>query len=328
MSDLVFEDWRHAPAERVARLLAAERLRWIDALHWDAGGTIEQLELARTGGGAAGLLAQNGNGDIVGWAYYVLRNRQLQIGGLVADSGEVTRQLLDELLRVPEAEFATDVLCFAFPSSPALEGALGRRRFEVTRYLYLRRALSPSAPPPETPPAVAQQLRPWSEDDAVSSVRLLARAYAGSPGARAFAARGTLEEWAHYLAQIIKTPNCGRFLPQASLSVQHPADDRLRGVVLTTSLQRDTAHIAQLAVDPTYRRRGLARALVLEAAARAAAAGCWRLTLLVAEENTPARDLYASLGFEEHSAFVYATRQAPNRMRGQRAASGRHAVAV
>ena len=93
---------------------------------------------------------------------------------------------------------------------------------------------------------------------------------------------------------------------------------RLRGLVLTTTLQRDTAHIAQLVVDPAYRRRGLARALVEDASRRAGAAGCWRVTLLVADDNTAARDLYASLGFEPVAHFLHATRQAPNRLRGQR----------
>lgn len=321
-SDLQCEDWRHASADVVARLLDRERLRWIDALHWDMSGSFDLLERARLAGHAAGFVASDRDGEIAGWTYYVLQNRRLQIGGLVAASVEVTRRLVDAVLRAPEAEMAADVLCFALPSSPALEGALTRRRFDVRRYLYLRRTLSPGSL--EAPAvALAGHVRPWAEDDAVASVRLFARAYAGVPGARAFAPRGTLEEWAHYLAQLIKTPVCGRFLPAASLVAQHPADDRLRGVALTTALQRDTAHIAQIAIDPAYRRRGLARALVQEASRRAAAEGFWRMTLLVAEENVEARALYASLGFEEHAAFLYATRGAPNRLRGQRGTASR-----
>jgi ribosomal protein S18 acetylase RimI-like enzyme len=321
MSTRTSEDWRLAPGELVAGLLETERQRWIGALHWDAQPALDLLERSRQSGQAAGLLAYDGDGRPIGWTHYFLHNRRLQIGGLVAESGEVTRQLLDDILRTPEAELAGDVLCFAFPASAALEGALTRRRFDVKKYLYLQRALAPAtAASPPTPAAIASHLRQWSEDDAVDTVRLFARAYAGSEAARAFAPRGTLEEWAQYVAQIIKTPACGRFLPAASVSVQHPADDRLRGLVLTTTLQRDTAHIAQLAVDPTYRRRGLARALVEEASRRAGAAGCWRVPLLVAEDNAPARDLYASLGFEPVASFLYATRQAPNRLRGQRPA--------
>ena len=110
--------------------------------------------------------------------------------------------------------------------------------------------------------------------------------------------------------------------------MQHPADDRLRGMVLTTALQRDTAHVAQIAIDPAYRRRGLARALMQAALQRAAAAGYWRMTLLVAEDNAAARELYASLGFEPHGHFLYATRNAPNRLRGQRSSARPSVVAA
>jgi ribosomal protein S18 acetylase RimI-like enzyme len=321
MSARASEDWRLASAEVVGGLLEAERQRWISTLHWDAQPAFDVLERSRQSGQAPGLVAYDADGRPTGFTHYFLHNRRLQIGGLVADSGEVTRQLLDDVLRTPEAELAGEVLCFAFPASTALEGALTRRRFDVTRYSYLQRALAPATvAAPSAAPAIASQLRTWTEDDAVDTVRLFARSYAGSEAAKAFAPRGTLEEWAQYVAQIIKTPGCGRFLPAASVSVQHPADDRLRGLVLTTTLQRDTAHIAQLAVDPTYRRRGLARALVEDASRRAGAAGCWRVTLLVADDNTAARDLYASLGFEPVAHFLHATRQAPNRLRGQRGA--------
>ena len=324
MTARVSEDWRLASAEVVGGLLEAERQRWIAALHWDAQPAFDLLERTRQSGQAPGLLAYDADGRPHGFTHYFLQNRRLQISGLVAESGEVTRQLLDDVLRTPEAELASEVLCFAFPASTALEGALTRRRFDVTRYSYLQRALAPAtaAAPSTAPAAIASHLRQWTEDDAVDTVRLFARSYAGAEAAKAFAPRGTLEEWAQYVAQIIKTPGCGRFLPAASVSVQHPADDRLRGLVLTTTLQRDTAHIAQLAVDPAYRRRGLARALVEEASRRAGAAGCWRVTLLVADDNTAARDLYASLGFEPVAHFLYATRQAPNRLRGQRTREG------
>lgn len=318
MSAILCDDWRHASADLVGRLFATERERCIDALHWDRAGSFQLLEGARANGRAPGLIAHDEDGRVLGWTFYQVHNRRLQIGGLVADSGEATRQLLDGALKAPEADMANEVLCFAFPTSGSLEGALVRRRFDVRRYQYLRKTIAPQpngaiADVPQT-----DQIRRWSEEDAVDTVRLMARAYAGVPAARSFAPTGKLEEWAHYLAQLIKTPSCGVFLPDVSLSIQHPADDRLRGVVLATALQRDTAHVAQIAIDPTYRRRGLARSLMLQAIERAAAAGYWRMTLLVAEDNAPARDLYAALGFEPHGHFLYATRTAPNRLRGQR----------
>lgn len=61
----------------------------------------------------------------------------------------------------------------------------------------------------------------------------------------------------------------------------------------------DEAEVLTLAVRPSARRRGLARALTARAAARAAAMGATRLFLEVAEDNAAARALYRSLGFSE-----------------------------
>lgn len=60
----------------------------------------------------------------------------------------------------------------------------------------------------------------------------------------------------------------------------------------------DEAEILTLAVRHQARRRGTASRLVSAAVDRASAMGARRLFLEVAEDNTPARALYAALGFE------------------------------
>jgi len=312
------EDWRNTSADALQALYRLERARWASRLHWDIDPTYRMLEDARTRGHAPGLIALDGAGRQVGWAYYGLANRMLQIGGLVASSGEVTRALLDGILRSTEADMASDLMCFAFPASAALESALARQRFAITKYLYLSRELKAGSEPWRL--RSAMRIAHWREMDAVMSVRLMARAYAGVASARVFAPRGTLEEWATYLAQLIKMPACGQFMPSASLSAteqgNRPGEETLRGALIATTLQTDTAHIAQIVVDPSLRRQGLARDLIETASAIAAAQGCSRITLLVSADNAPACALYAAAGFKQTSHFVYATRQAPNRMRG------------
>jgi ribosomal protein S18 acetylase RimI-like enzyme len=318
------EDWRNTSADALQALYRVERARWMSHLHWDIDSTYRLLEDARTRGHAPGLIAMDGAGRPVGWAYYGLANRMLQIGGLVASNGEVTRALLDGILRSTEADMASDLMCFAFPASPALESALARQRFAITKYLYLSRELKAGGE--RSPLRSGMRIAHWREMDAVMSVRLMARAYAGINSARVFAPRGTLEEWATYLAQLIKMPACGQFMPSASLAATetgHAGQEALRGALIATTLQSDTAHIAQIVVDPSLRRRGLARDLIETASAIAAAQGCTRITLLVAADNTPACALYAAAGFKQASQFVYATRQAPNRMRGARPTSSR-----
>lgn len=61
----------------------------------------------------------------------------------------------------------------------------------------------------------------------------------------------------------------------------------------------DEAEILSLGVVPEYRRRGLARALVLAAAQYVHRAGAQALFLEVEDTNIGARALYARLGFAE-----------------------------
>lgn len=329
------EDWRNVPPEVLEACYRFERARWLRQLHWDVASTHRLLEGARITGHAPGVLARDGQGTPVGWAYYLLNRRILQIGGLVARTGEATRSLLDAVLQSPEADMASELRCYAFPTSAALESALARRRFTIQRHLYLSRWL---APPPASGPggdAAIQQdaqkdvwrlrsrmsITHWQEEEAVPTVRLLARAYAGVSSARCFAPAGRLDEWGSYLAQIIKLAGVGKFLPSGSLRATTPGDGDLAGALLATDLGTGAAHVAQLVVDPSTRRLGLARDLLETACALATAAGFRQMTLVVAEDNQPARALYAAAGFEPVSHFIHAVRSAPTRVRAARSVS-------
>ena len=57
------------------------------------------------------------------------------------------------------------------------------------------------------------------------------------------------------------------------------------------------AYIANLAVHPGYRRRGIAERLMMEAEARAREFGCRWVVLHVDERNVAGRRLYAKLGY-------------------------------
>ena len=56
-------------------------------------------------------------------------------------------------------------------------------------------------------------------------------------------------------------------------------------------------HLVSMWVDPNYRRRGVARALVAQAVRWAAERGAREVSLWVADHNTAARRLYEQLGF-------------------------------
>lgn len=65
------------------------------------------------------------------------------------------------------------------------------------------------------------------------------------------------------------------------------------------SLAADEAELLTLAIAPARRREGAARRLLAEGEARLHAAGAHKIFLEVAEDNVPARALYAAAGFTE-----------------------------
>lgn len=66
---------------------------------------------------------------------------------------------------------------------------------------------------------------------------------------------------------------------------------------LVLSYVLDVGYVDNVAVDPAYRRRGVADALLADAAARAADMGLAELTLEVRAGNEPAIRLYEKHGF-------------------------------
>jgi ribosomal-protein-alanine N-acetyltransferase len=106
-------------------------------------------------------------------------------------------------------------------------------------------------------------------------------------------ARSFAEAWGvGAIAELMAMPGAFGLLAAASSPQGHePA-----GFVLARIAQ-DDCEILSLAVGSPHRRRGIARSLLQQATAMAAAAGASRLFLEVAEDNWAARRLYATLGF-------------------------------
>lgn len=84
--------------------------------------------------------------------------------------------------------------------------------------------------------------------------------------------------------------------PCAAFQVAEDAQGRVMGYV---GLYRvlDEGQIANVAVAPAFRRRGVARGLLAAVEALAAEEKLWRLTLEVRVSNAPAVALYESAGY-------------------------------
>jgi len=123
-------------------------------------------------------------------------------------------------------------------------------------------------------------IRKIKAGDAVAVARLLA----ASPGAAPWSPLHSLAP------RDTETPNTEAFV------AEH--DGEVVGLVVTRAAA-DEAEILNLAVLPTVRRRGLARALLLTALTAARALNARRAFLEVRESNLDARAFYSRLGFIE-----------------------------
>jgi ribosomal protein S18 acetylase RimI-like enzyme len=304
---MILREWRDLPASAVAPLRDADLARWSDVLAWDTRHAWTEIETARAGGVLPGLVAEQ-DGRASGWTFYLPHGSSLQIGAFISVDEDVTHAMVDELLISPEADAATDVQVFALDAAPGLVPILNRRGFATQVYRYLQ---WPLAAAEQASPRTAVG-RPWCAADAAALRRLFARAYAKAEPARPFARGGSDAEWAEYVGQLIGG-GCGRFVPTASIVVPSASADRLDAAFLVTQIADRTAHLAQCAVDPAAAGRGLGTAGLLALADGLRANGFTRLTLLVADDNTRARRLYARAGFEETASFVSAVRNQPRR---------------
>lgn len=71
------------------------------------------------------------------------------------------------------------------------------------------------------------------------------------------------------------------------------------------SLDPGESHVRMLGVDPSARRRGVARLLMTDAESRAVAAGKTRMTLHTAPPMVAAQRFYEGLGFERQADDVF-----------------------
>lgn len=96
------------------------------------------------------------------------------------------------------------------------------------------------------------------------------------------------------------------------------ADGRLVGLALygfnfSTWTSINGIHLEDLYVDPAFRRRGVALALMRELAAIARSTGCRRLRWFVLRSNTAARRFYEAIGAEPLEDWLY-TQIDPSRL--------------
>jgi ribosomal protein S18 acetylase RimI-like enzyme len=280
-------------------LYAAESARWTSNLEWDIAHAWAEVERGRTLGTVGGVVALDDKGAPVGWSYFLTHAGVLQVGGFVAASDAVAQPMVDWILSQPEHAALTRISLFAFAEAPGLTAILRGHGMAVERYFYLARDLRREAVPR------LANARPWRPDDLSATADLFARAYNQNDDTRPFAPRGGADVWREYAQQLTTGLGCGRLLPEASIAVPG-GPNRLLAAVLVTTIAQETAHIAQIAVDPQLQGKQMGSQLLEAACALAGHTGAARITLLVGGKNARARALYESARFESRASFISA----------------------
>ena len=307
MSVLRCEDWRDATAERMAPLYAAEIERWSSVLEWDASANFDQVELGRRLGHVRGVLVIDAGDTVAGWSFFIADRRGLQIGGFTSSSEACTEAMLAAIFENDAAASARSVTFFSYSDAPGLSAGLRKRGLAVDRYFYLGRDLMLAIRYP------LRDARRWNRSDLQAAADLMKRTYPNGDDARPFAPTGANAAWTDYVTQLTTGRGCGDLIEDACVSLPL-GPDRLSGVALVTRVSPSTAHLVQLAIDPSMQGRGLGSALLLAACGGAHRCGLRRLTILVSGKNAVARRLYESAGFEMLCSVIAAGSSQPLRL--------------
>ena len=94
-------EWGSLPVDMLTPLYEREQTRWRTALGWDTSTSWSTIESARVGWGLPGFVCRDGSGMIRGWTFFMQRGdagHQLDVGGVVADSPDVTSALIEAIV--------------------------------------------------------------------------------------------------------------------------------------------------------------------------------------------------------------------------------------
>lgn len=305
-------DWRQLSVATATALLEQEGRWWQSQLGWNLTPAFADVERARELGRLPGVVVTTDDGRPAAWAFFSAEGSVVQIGALAAATPEAGRLLIRTIVQACEEVQASAVAALVRPGVPGVVDELAALGFDVETYRYLEA-------PTDGFREFAPDLRLCIAADVTRLPALFERAYADSTEVRPFAPHGTTEEWEAYVRQLVRTQGCGEFQIRASVVA---GGATLEGAAIVTALSGSTAHLAQVAVDPSVRHRGLGRRLVVAAASSARARGLSRLTLFVAAANARAVELYDGLGFKPTTTFVAAVRCQPRPLMSVAEATG------
>jgi ribosomal protein S18 acetylase RimI-like enzyme len=304
-------DLRHFAAPALRPVLEAEGELWEQRLHWDYRASARLLMQYLDNRMLPGYAAV-ASGRVLGYVFCVYEETKAVIGDVFALSvapGDtespaaapppiaetLLRHLFELLLNSPHVErIESQLLLHPAGTYTAMFCDAG---FQIFRRLFLVNALNSRLSAPQIDLPANLEFRPWREADLAPAARLICESYRDHPDSRINDQYRSVHGSMRFLNNIVHYAGCGSFSPQASHVIAERGSHELVALVLGSRVSGQSGHLTQVCVHPTFRRRGLARMLLSQAAFSFMRLGAAEISLTVTEANAGAIELYKDVGY-------------------------------
>jgi len=304
-------DLRHFAAPALRHLLEAEGELWEQRLHWDYHASARLLMQYLDNHMLPGYAALQA-GQVTGYVFCVYEETKAVIGDVFALRGAASPECDDSDLALAAEEKLLHHLFELLLNSPHVDriesqlllhpsGAYAadfrEAGFEIFRRLFLVQSLEGRWNPPRPDLPGNLELRPWRETDLAPAARLICEAYRNHPDSLINDQYRSVHGSMRFLNNIVHYAGCGTFCAQASHVIVERGSRELAALVLGSRVSAQSGHLTQVCVHPAFRRRGLARLLLAQAAFHFMRLGAAEISLTVTEANGDAIELYKDEGY-------------------------------
>jgi len=305
-------DLRHFAAPVLRPLLDAESEIWAQRLHWDYRASARLLMQYLDNHMLPGYAALE-TGKVTGYVFCVYEETKAVIGDVFALPGAaenanggsgsararedtLLRHLFELLLNSPHVDRIESQLLL-HPSGQ-FAPAFREVGFQVYRRLFMVQSLAGRWNQPHADLSADLEFRSWREADLAPAARLICAAYRDHPDSLINDQYRSVHGSMRFLNNIVRYAGCGTFVPQASYVVVDRASRELVALVLGSRVSDQSGHLTQVCVHPAFRRRGLARLMLAQAAFSFMRLGVSEISLTVTEANGEAIELYKDEGYQ------------------------------
>jgi ribosomal protein S18 acetylase RimI-like enzyme len=259
------------------------------------------------------LRALNGSaliedGEVAGYAYYVLEENKALIGDLYVRRAWRTVERENLLLESALEPIMANSSIGRIESQLMMAGLAPGRIAPYADYLsvyernFMRLDLGRAALA-EGNVRRPMYLEKWSDHYQDAAAQSIAAAYVGHIDSRINDQYRSSGGARRFLYNITQSPGCGVFFRPASYVALEAVNGRLCGISLASLVAAGCGHITQICVTPSVRGTGIGHALLRQSLTTLREAGCRSASLTVTAANEDAVTLYERVGFQTVRRF-------------------------